>query len=157
MPSLSPTRVSVMLQRSNKRYQSALLRATRETSRPNTMPTWPSATSAVIRANPERSANPEPDKPRSSSMTITCSLAQPSSWCFLTQSILAHRGLAVVFDLGRGGLANVDEGGALDMVGLHLGQVIHDFPPDCGCLRTMSLARISIARALGSFSSVSHT
>src|SRR5215831_3470308 len=56
--------------------------------------------------------------------------------CFLTQSILAHRGFAVVFDLGRGGLANVDEGGALDMVGLHLGQVIHDFPPDCGCLRT---------------------
>src|SRR5215472_12370904 len=125
-----------MLQRSNKRYQSALLRATRETSRPNTMPTWPSATSAVMRVNPERSANPEPDKTQVFVDDDHLLFGPTEFLRFLTQSILAHRGFAVVFDLGRGGLANVDEGGALDMVGLHLGQVIHDFPPDCGCLRT---------------------
>ena len=38
--------------RSSSRYQSALLRASRETSRPSTIPTWPSATSAARRANP---------------------------------------------------------------------------------------------------------
>src|SRR5207245_462727 len=37
MPSLSPIRVSVMPQRSSKRYQSALLRARRETSSPSTV------------------------------------------------------------------------------------------------------------------------
>src|SRR5271165_1606833 len=135
MPSLSPTSVSVMLQRSNRRYQSALLRAIRETSRPNTMPAWPSATSAVMRANPERSANPEPDTPRSSSMTITCSLAPTQVLGLLEQRILARRGLAVVLDLSRGGLANVDEGGALGMAGFYFDQIIHDFPPGCGCRR----------------------
>src|SRR6266516_5621459 len=69
-----------------QRYQSALLRATRETSSASTMPTWPSATSAAMRANPERSANPEPDTPRSSSMTVTCCLAQPSSRAFSTKA-----------------------------------------------------------------------
>jgi hypothetical protein len=34
--------------------------------------------SAVLRANPERFAFPEPDKPRSSSTTVTCSLAHPN-------------------------------------------------------------------------------
>src|SRR5260370_2328017 len=44
MPSLSPISVSVMPQRSSRRYQSALLRARRETSRPSTIPTCRSAT-----------------------------------------------------------------------------------------------------------------
>jgi len=35
----------------------------------------------------------------------------------LEQRILARGGLAVVLDLGRGGLANVDEGGAVRMAG----------------------------------------
>src|ERR1035438_1372447 len=86
MPSLSPISVSVMPHRSSRRYQSALLRARRETSRPSTIPIWPKATSAVMRANPERLADPEPDKPRSSSMTITCSLAHPSSHAFSTKA-----------------------------------------------------------------------
>src|SRR5215472_15602980 len=112
-----------MLHRSNRRYQSALLRAMRETSRPNTIPTRPRATSAVMRANPERSANPEPDTPKSSSMTITCCLAQPSSCAWSTKAYGRACGLAIVLDLSRGGLANVDEGGALCMAGLYLGQI----------------------------------
>src|SRR6266566_2773206 len=129
MPSLSPTRVSVMLQRSNRRYQSALLRATRETSSASTMPTWPSATSAAMRANPERSANPEPDTPRSSSMDGHLLLGPTEFPCFLDQSMLARGGLAVVLDLIGRGLANVDKGSALGMGRLYFGQVIHDFPP----------------------------
>ncbi len=35
------------------------------------MPVWPRATWAVIWANPSRSASPEPEIPRSSSMTWT--------------------------------------------------------------------------------------
>ena len=62
-------------------------------------------------------------------------LGPPEFLRLLEQSILARRGLAVVFDLSRGGLANVDEGGALGMAGLHFDQIIHDFPPGCGCLR----------------------
>src|ERR1700757_4098644 len=54
---------------------------------------------------------------------------------FLDQSILTCGGLAVVLDLRRGGLANVDESSALGMTGLYFGQIIHDFPPGCGCLR----------------------
>jgi len=50
---------------------------------------------------------------------------------FLDQSILARGGLAVVLDLGRGRLANVDEGGALGMAGLYFDQIIHDFPLGC--------------------------
>src|SRR5437899_1237785 len=64
--------VSVRPQRSSRRYQSALLRARRETSRPSTIPTCRSATSAVRRANPLRSTMPDPETPRSSSMTTTC-------------------------------------------------------------------------------------
>ena len=36
--------------------------------------------------NPERLADPEPDRPRSSSITITCSLAHPSSHGFSTNA-----------------------------------------------------------------------
>ena len=53
----------------------------------------------------------------------------------LEQSILARGGLAVVFDLSRGGLANVDEGGAFRMAGRYFDQIINDFPPERGCLR----------------------
>ena len=54
---------------------------------------------------------------------------------FFDQSILARGGLAVELDLGRGGLTNVDDGGALNVAGLYFDQIIHDFPPACGCLR----------------------
>src|SRR5215470_17725851 len=70
--------VSVRPQRSSRRYQSALLRARRDTSSPSTIPTCPSATSAVRRAKPLRSTIPAPDRPRSSSITTICCTGQPS-------------------------------------------------------------------------------
>src|SRR5215469_3464597 len=50
----------------------------------------------------------------------------------LDQSILASCGFAVVLDLRRTGLANVDESCPLDMTGFYFAPVIHDsFPsPD---------------------------
>src|SRR6516162_5949046 len=44
-----------------------------------TIPTCLSATSAVSREKPLRSTTPEPDRPRSSSMTMTCCAGQPSA------------------------------------------------------------------------------
>jgi Resolvase, N terminal domain len=78
-PSASPISVSVTPQRSSSRYQSALFLASLETSSPSTMPTRPRATSAVSRAKPVRLTLPDPERPRSSSMTMICSRAQPSS------------------------------------------------------------------------------
>ena len=51
---------------------------------------------------------------------------------FLDESILASRGLAVVFDLGRAGLTNVDDRRALRVVGFDFARIIHGFspPPD---------------------------
>ena len=72
-PSESPMSVSVTAHSSRSRYQSALLRARRLTSRPRMIPTRPRAISAARRANPLRSAVPEPERPRSSSMTTICS------------------------------------------------------------------------------------
>src|SRR5439155_27102396 len=53
-PSASPISVSVIEHRSSRRYQSALLRAMRDTSSPRMMPTCDNATSAVMRAKPLR-------------------------------------------------------------------------------------------------------
>src|SRR5215471_5485142 len=39
-----------------------------------------------MRANPERCTDPEPERPRSWSMTITCSLAHPSAQAFSTKA-----------------------------------------------------------------------
>ncbi|MGC2008869.1 MAG: hypothetical protein WA689_29320, partial [Trebonia sp.] len=63
--------MSVIPARSSSRYQSALLRASRETSRDSTIPTCPMATWAVSSANPVRPAAEAPDSPRSSSITVT--------------------------------------------------------------------------------------
>jgi tRNA isopentenyl-2-thiomethyl-A-37 hydroxylase MiaE len=71
MPSLSPSSVPVTEQSSISRYQSALLRARRETSNPSTIPARPNATSVINRPNPERFAALAPDIPQSSSMTVT--------------------------------------------------------------------------------------
>src|SRR5215469_5556490 len=48
-------------------------------SRPSTRPTRASATSAVRRAKPDRATEPQPERPRSSSMTTIRSSGQPSS------------------------------------------------------------------------------
>jgi hypothetical protein len=82
-PSASPINVSDRRHRSMSRYQSALLRANLDTSRPNTRPTCPRATSAVSRAKPDRATAPEPVRPRSSSMTTTRSVGHPSSLALL--------------------------------------------------------------------------
>src|SRR5262245_37995784 len=86
MPSASPISVSVRPARSMSRCQSALLRASRETSRPSTRPTRASATSAVSRAKPDRATAPAPERPRSSSMTTIRSSGQPSSRALLTSA-----------------------------------------------------------------------
>src|ERR1700739_2246895 len=44
----------------------------------------------------------------------------------LDQSILASCGFAVVLDLRRTRLANVDKSRALDMTGLYFARIIHD-------------------------------
>src|ERR1700681_2819758 len=48
---------------------------------------------------------------------------------FLEQSILASCGFAVVLDLRRTRLANVDESCALNMTGFYFARVIHDSFP----------------------------
>src|SRR5215469_8650206 len=48
---------------------------------------------------------------------------------FLDQSILASCGFAVVLDLRRTGLANVDKSRALDMTGFYFAGIIHDSSP----------------------------
>src|SRR6266511_2274642 len=64
---------------SDSRCQSALLRASRETSRPSTMPARPMPTSATSRWKPSRPWAEAPERPRSSSITITCSAGQPNA------------------------------------------------------------------------------
>lgn len=68
-----------MAARSPSRYQSELLRASRETSKASTMPTPPSATASVSSPNPDRATALAPLRPRSASMTRTAGRAQPSA------------------------------------------------------------------------------
>jgi hypothetical protein len=71
-----------MAQISSSRSQSALLRASRDTSRPNTIPARPMPTSATSRWNPSRSAAEAPDWPWSVSMVTMRSASQPSAIAF---------------------------------------------------------------------------
>src|SRR5215471_402562 len=52
---------------------------------------------------------------------------------FLDQSILASRGFAVVLDLRRTRLANVDQSRALEMTGFYFARIIHDSFPSPLC------------------------
>jgi hypothetical protein len=79
MPSASAISVSVIPARSSSRYQSELLRASREHSSDSTIPTRPSPTSAASLANPLRPAAEAPETPRSSSITLTALRGQPSA------------------------------------------------------------------------------
>ena len=81
-PSSSQISVPDMAQISSSRCQSALLRASRETSRPNTIPAWPMLTSATRRWKPSRSAAEAPDWPWSVSMVTIASAGQPSAVAF---------------------------------------------------------------------------
>src|SRR6478752_1491526 len=86
MPSASAISVSVIPAKSSSRYQSALLRASRDTSSAKTIPTCPSPTCAASSANPARPAALAPDTPRSSSITRTPARGQPSSTARPTRS-----------------------------------------------------------------------
>jgi hypothetical protein len=68
-----------MAQISSSWCQSALLRASREHSRPSTIPARPSDTSATICWNPSRPAAEAPEWPWSMSITVIWSAAQPSA------------------------------------------------------------------------------
>jgi hypothetical protein len=83
---VSAISVSVIPAKSSSRYQSALLRASREHSSDNTMPTWPSPTCAANSANPDRPATLAPLTPRSSSITRTAPRGQPSHSARATRS-----------------------------------------------------------------------
>jgi hypothetical protein len=78
-PSSSRISVVVSAQISSSRCQSALLRASLETSKPSTMPARPMPTSATSRWKPSRPSAEAPERPRSSSITITCSAGQPNA------------------------------------------------------------------------------
>src|SRR5271157_601927 len=78
-PSSSRMSVSLSAQSSSSRCQSVLLRASRDTSNPSTIPTRPRLTSVTRRWKPSRSAAPAPDCPRSQSMTTIRSSGQPSA------------------------------------------------------------------------------
>ena len=68
-----------MAQISRSWCQSALLRASREHSRPSTIPARPSDTSATSCWNPSRSAALAPERPWSMSITVIWLAAQPSA------------------------------------------------------------------------------
>ena len=94
MPSASPISVSVIPARSSSRYQSLLLRASRETSSDSTIPTSPSPTREASSANPDRPAADAPETPRSSSITAIVAAGQPScrrrqarSYCRIVDSV----------------------------------------------------------------------
>ncbi len=79
MPSESAISVSVSAHRSSSWYQSALRRASRETSIPSTIPTRPSPTSATSPWKPSRPSVLLPERPRSQSTTTTSEASQPSA------------------------------------------------------------------------------
>ena len=79
MPSASAISVSVTEHKSSTWYQSVLLRASRDTSRPTMMPTLPRPTAATRSVNPSRPLVVAADRARSSSITVICWSPQPSS------------------------------------------------------------------------------
>ena len=77
----------------------------------------PRATWAVMRAKPPRRCVVAPERPRSSSITVTWSALQPSLRARSARSYLAAGRFAVVLDLGGGGLPHVDDGGTPEVRG----------------------------------------
>ena len=113
-PSSSRMRVSVWAQICSSRCQSALLRASREHSRPSTIPARPRDTSATRCWNPSRSAEEAPEWPWSMSITWIRSAGQPSATARPRRSYWRRGGLGVVGDLVEGGLADVEVGVAAE-------------------------------------------
>src|SRR6266700_3268655 len=99
MPSESAISVSVIEHRSSTWYQSVLLRASRDTSRPTMMPTLPRPTAATRSVNPSR--------PLVQAADLLFGPAQRGR--VLAQLVLQRQRLGVLLGLGEGGLADVDD------------------------------------------------
>src|SRR5688500_16767139 len=128
MPSASPISVRFTAHRSSSPYQSRLLRARRDTSRPKTMPARPSATSATRRSKPVRSTLPLADVPRSWSITMMRSSCQPKLSCAHLQFVLPLLALEVMLNLVLRRLPNVDVCTPRELVRLNL-RMFHLSPP----------------------------
>src|SRR6266516_984840 len=79
MPSASASSAPASAHSSSNWYQSAPERASRDISMPSTSPTCPMVISVTSRWNPTRPAALDPDLPRSSSITSTREVCQPSA------------------------------------------------------------------------------
>ncbi len=110
--------VSVIEQSSSSRCQSVELRARRETSRPSTMPARPRPTSVTSRWKPSRSTAEAPERPRSESMTTTCSADHPSA---MARSRSAYWRWVLSDHLPQCGLPHVEEGVARQVARRDLG------------------------------------
>ena len=97
------------------RYQSALLRASREDSSDSTIPALPSPTSATRSEKPLRPWAEAPERPRSSSTTTIWCSAQPSSPGTPGQVVLPEQALGVADRLDQRRLADIDIGVALQV------------------------------------------
>src|SRR3989304_2422098 len=118
MPSPSPIKVSVMPQRSRSRYQSALLRASREISGPGTISTFPKGDLGghLVESGAV-------NDPRSGSTLILIDhvdlRAGPTQIQGLVdETVLSIRGLGVALQLGVTGLTGVSESGPPKVDGL---------------------------------------
>ena len=130
-PSSSRTSVSVSAQISNSRCQSLEFRASRETSRPITIPARPRLTSVTKRWKPSRSAENLPDWPWSD--VDDDHLIDRPAKCngALAQIILTFGALRVLEHLTQRRLAHVEIGVPLEVSSLHFGVRIrsHVGPP----------------------------
>jgi hypothetical protein len=79
MPSASASSAPDSAHSSSSWYQSLPDLAKRDISMPSTRPTWPMVISVTSRWNPARPITLAPDLPRSSSITITREVCQPSA------------------------------------------------------------------------------
>src|SRR5207247_2312257 len=107
MPSASPMSVSVVPQRSSSRYQSALLRASRETSNPSMMPTWPRRDfgSHVSEAGTLGQPGARDAEILVENFNLLVLPAQLNGT--IGELVLALSRFSIVFDLCRGGLTDV--------------------------------------------------
>src|SRR5712691_11052434 len=122
-------RVFVSPQRSRSWYQSRLLRASRETSRPMTAPTCPRLTSATSRWKPGRGGGS-----RFPEIVVDHDDLTPAQAAgVVLQVVLAAPTLVMVTDLGQRRLTDVDERGTVQMLGANLFVTDHRGPPRCRC------------------------
>src|SRR5262249_37986159 len=89
----------------------------------------PLTTSAARRPKPERATSPEPESPRSSSITTNALRGPSQVGRLVNQCILAICRFTIVFHPGGAGLAQIDDGGAREMTGGNLGVLSHGLSP----------------------------